>query len=61
VLVISLHQSATVCHEAEVTPIVMATPSAADLGQYFDFGEAAIPDGQEATVLNTAAIQSGEG
>jgi hypothetical protein len=32
-----------------------------DLGQYFDFGEAAIPDGQEAMTQNTAAVQSGEG
>jgi hypothetical protein len=57
--VIPLHQSAIVHYGLEVTAVIMATPGASDLGQYFDFGEAAIPDEHHAQ--NTAAVQSGEG
>jgi hypothetical protein len=41
--------------------IIMATPGGSDMGQYFDFGEAAIPDGQHETAYNSLGIQHGSG
>jgi hypothetical protein len=39
----------------------MATPGGADMGQYFDFGEAAIPEPQHETIHNSLGIQRGSG
>jgi len=39
----------------------MATPSVSEIGQYFDFGEAAMPDAQQETSQGLPATSSGEG
>ncbi|KAF2830694.1 hypothetical protein CC86DRAFT_391553 [Ophiobolus disseminans] len=39
----------------------MATPNASDMGQYFDFGEAAVPDVQQGASQQNSTIQLGEG
>jgi hypothetical protein len=39
----------------------MATPSASDMGQYFDFGEAAMPDVQQEATQSISVMQTGEG
>jgi hypothetical protein len=39
----------------------MATPSVSEISQYFDFGEAAMPDVQQETLQDPPSTLSGEG
>jgi hypothetical protein len=39
----------------------MATSDASEIGQYFDFGEAAIPDAQQESTQDIPTMSSGEG
>jgi hypothetical protein len=39
----------------------MPTPGASDLGEYFDFGEAAMPDVQQEAIVDTTGAHSGDG
>jgi hypothetical protein len=39
----------------------MPAPGASDMGQYFDFGEAAMPDVQQEATVDTTGAYSGDG
>jgi hypothetical protein len=39
----------------------MATPSASEIGQYFDFGEAAMPDTQQVSAQDVPTLSTNEG
>jgi hypothetical protein len=43
------------------TASIMPTPGASDIGLYFDFGEAAMPDVQQETTVETTGATSGDG